>query len=390
MKSYVDKQYDYQFDENFDGYLFKPGTRIKFTLREKDSGNLLKIIDINTIKFQGSPRLEYKLFDHIYFNNLDIFINEFFGSCSWRGTKRRFVYYDEITGQVKEILSQKNVNSKFPYVRCRNEKVEKIISGRDGINDYIVCYRRDLDKTVFMKKDNIIRLRTLSNELYKIPFSKDLESDLNLVYYEDNILEVNLDVTKIAPLFQTDSRDGITFEEGTEIRIVIKEKNSGNLLKELVIDAQDLLESGQMFFTLYDHIYTNNVEFFTYKTLTSYSWCIGKVKLISPVKERIKFNIHKADHKVKYKGFSYHLVVKKPEKDRIKIVNNIESLNSLRIYDQIEFFIVDKHDPNILYEKFALTRKDLLEKFISVKLDFDFSDKTILYNHKFISVLIEE
>jgi len=301
--------------------------------------------------------------------------------------KTRYVYYDVNTGRIKEILSKRKPG-RARYVECSNKEVEGFITGTVGINDWIVAYDRILEKHVLIEKNNIIKLRKASKSLYKIPYKKTIDSDLTLVYYSDNVLEVSLDVSRIAPLYQTNFKDDVVFEKGTEIRITLKEKDSGNLLKEFIIDAQELLESGQMFFDLYDHIYRDNVEFFTYKLFEKYSWFKGSVKLISPIKNRIKFDIHKADSKPQSKDFTYHLIMT-PTKTGLKIQNNIENLKLIRYYNPIEFFVVDKHDPNILYEKFDLNEEHLGDKMIMIKLKTDTKGKSVLYNHKYISVLKE-
>lgn len=301
--------------------------------------------------------------------------------------KKRYVYYDVNTGQIKDILSKRK-QGRARYVECTNEEVKGFITGKVGVNDWVVAFDKILEKHVLMEKNNIIKLRQPSKELYKIPFKKTIDSDLTLVYYSDNVLEVYLDISRIAPLYQTNFKDEVKFERGTELRITLKEKDSGNLLKEFVIDAQELLETGQVFLDLYDHIYPDNVEFFTYKVFEKYSWSKGSVKMTSPIKNRIKFDIHKADSRPSSKDFTYHLVMT-PTKTGLKVKNNIETLKLIRFYDQIEFFVVDKHDPNILYEKFSLTEEDLGDEVVMIQLDTDTRGKSILYNHKFISVLKE-
>jgi len=302
--------------------------------------------------------------------------------------KQRYVYYDKKTGRIKDILNKRK-RGRAPYITCSLEDVIGFLAGTESKIHYVVAYNRETKKTVLMKKDNIIKFRAPSKKLTKIPYKVNTESDLTLIYYSDNVLEVTLDVSRISPLYQTNFREEVTFERGTEFRITLKEKDSGNLLKELVLDAQDLLNHGQLFFELEDHIYPNNVEFFTYKVLNTYSWFKGKIKLISPAKEKIKFDIHKADNQPRSKDFTYHLIVEMT-KEGLRITNNIDNLKLIRVYDQIEFFIVDEHDPNILYEKFSLTEEDLENKVIVVPLDCDTKGKNILYNHKHISVLKEE
>jgi len=302
--------------------------------------------------------------------------------------KKKFIYYDKETGAIKEILGKRK-RGRAPYLEIDFEYVRGFITGEMGINQWVIAYSTVSKKYVLMEKDNVVKFRKVPTTPMKIPYKANAISDLTLVYYSDNVLEVSIDMSRISPLYQTNFKDEVSFERGTEVRLILREKDSGNLLKEFVIEAQDLLDSVQIFFELYDHIYPDNVEFFTYKMFGSYSWSIGKVKLMSPMKDRIKFHIHRADSKIRSKNFTYHLVMT-PTKRGLKIINNIENLKMIRFYDDIEFYLVDKHDPNILYEKFSLNEEELQESVIMLNLKTDAKGKSILYNHKYISVLKEE
>jgi len=302
--------------------------------------------------------------------------------------KTRYVYYNKKTGYITDILDRRK-RGRAPYIECSIDEVIGFLDGSKGLYQWIVAYNSQDDEHILIEKSNIIRMRQPSKNLFKIPYKKNAESDLRIVYYLDNILEVTLDVSRIAPLYQTNFRDEVVFERGSEIRLILKEKNSGNLLKEFIIEAQDLLDSVQLFFELYDHIYPDNVEFFTYKMFESYSWSKGDIRLMSPMKDRIKFEIQKADNKRRSTDFEYHLIMN-PTAKGLKIKNNIENLKLIRFHKAIEFFVVDQHDPNILYEKFVLGRKDLEKSNIVLTLKTDARYKSILYNHKYISVLKEE
>jgi len=301
--------------------------------------------------------------------------------------KKRYVYYDKTTGEIKDILSKKKPGRAL-NIECSNEEVEGFILGTKGINQWVVAYNRDIKKHILLEKNNIIRLRKPSSKLYKIPYKKDIENDLRIVYYSDNVIEVVLDVSRISTLYQTNFGKEVAFEKGTDIRIFLKEKNSGNLIKEFIINAQNLLDSGQMFFELPADTCSDNIEFFTYNLFGSYSWSKGMFRLMSPIKNRIKFDVHKADTEIKSKNFSYHLIIE-PTSTGIKIKNNIESLKLIRFYKEIEFFIVDKHDPNILCDKFFLNENDLSHKEIIIDLKESLIGRSILYNHKYISVLVK-
>ncbi len=172
--------------------------------------------------------------------------------------KKRYVYYNKKTGIITDILVKRK-RGRAVYIECDVEEVIGFLDGSVGTNSYVVAHDKITDKHILIEKNNIIRFRKISKTLTKIPYKKNAETDLRLIYYPDNVLEVTLDPSRIAPLYKTNFKDEVKFERGTEIRISIKEKDSGNLLKELVIVAQDLLDSPQLFFELYDHIYSDNV-----------------------------------------------------------------------------------------------------------------------------------
>jgi len=301
--------------------------------------------------------------------------------------KKRYVYFNKKTGQILEIRSNRKQGRAF-YIECDNEDVVGFITGEKGINNYLILKKWGNDSYEILPKDNIIHLIQTSAQPVKMPYKSNVLSDLTLVYYPDNILEATLDLTNIAPIFQSNFQSEVKFEKGTEIRIIIKEKDSGNLLKEFIINAQKLLDSGQIFLELDKHIHPDNVEFFTYDLFEKISWYKGKVKLISPVKENIKFDIHKADNKKRSDGFSYHLIMEKNEKG-LKIINNIDNFKLVRFNKEVNFFVVDKYDPNILFEKFSIKKEDLKHKTILIPLKYNIKGKTILYNHKYISVLLK-
>ena len=298
--------------------------------------------------------------------------------------KTRYVYYDKETGLINQILSKRKPG-RAPYIKCDNSDVEGFITATKSFNKYVVAYNRETDKTILMERNNVVAFRKQSKDLYKIPYKKNFESDITIVHYKDDVLEVSIDMSRISPLFNTNFGEQVCFENGTEIRIIVKEKKTGDLIKEIVIDAQKLLDSAQMFFKLENH----DVEFFTYKLFNSYSWFKGTLRYLSPIKSNKTFNIYKADTKIASDSYSYHFVMK-PTNYGIQIVNNIEDLKLIKFSERLNFFVVDKYDSSILYEKFSLDRKLLKEKKIEISLETDVKGKTILYNNKYVNVFLEE
>jgi hypothetical protein len=197
-----------------------------------------------------------------------------------------------------------------------------------------------------------------------------------------------LDPSNLSCLYNTNFREEVRFEEGTEIRIFIKNKNGEKLQKTIVINAQEILDKGQLFFNVKD-LNLKDISFYTYRMFESCIWYRGKSRFLSPAKEKIKFDVQKADSKRKREDFCYHLELKN-RGENIEIKNNIEDLKLVKVFDPLEFFVVDRLDPNILYETFEVSLDDLKYSVIIIPLKAELNkNHTILYNHKYISVLYE-
>lgn len=301
--------------------------------------------------------------------------------------KPRYIYFDKKTGVITSIVSTRK-RGRALYIVSNNETVAPFIMGTKGIMESIVAYDREQEKYVLLDKDNVIRLRYYGKELYKIPKKSISDYDLRIdLYAEGNALEVSIDPYRMSTMYATDFREEVCFENGTEIRIFIKNKDGSKLLKTIVIDAQNLLDNGQLFFELKD-IDSNDMSFYTHRVFDKYMWRKGKVRFLSPIRDKIRFEIQTADLKRRRDDFEYHLIIKNDE-DGIKIQNNIENPKLVKIFDEIEFYIVDKHDPTILYDKFILKPTMFKSKTLFVKTKEHIDGRGILYNHKYISVLLE-
>ena len=300
----------------------------------------------------------------------------------------RYVYYDKFSGQILEII-RKRKRGTSPCIECDVKEVLPLISGKVGMNDLIVAYDNKVKKHLLVEKNNIIKLRNLGSKLYKIPYKREANFDLRLLLYpKSHVLEITLDPTNMSYLYNTNFREEVMFEKGTEIRIFIKDKKGENLFKTIIIEAQKLLDAGQLFYDI-SEIDMKNISFYTYQMFQTCIWYKGKSRFLSPVKDKIKFEIQRADTKKRHKDFSYHLEITYKD-DKLKVKNNIEDLKLVKIFEPIDFFIVDKLDPNILHGKFSLTIDSLKKDSFLIELEKTKGNKTLLYNHKHISVLFEE
>ena len=301
--------------------------------------------------------------------------------------KPRYIYFDKETGMITDILATRK-RGRAKYLTVDLEVVMPLLEGKKGMLDYVVAYDHDKKDYVLMTRDNIIKLRYYGKDLYKIPNKTIDDYDLRLeLFVGGKALEVSIDPTRMSTMYATDLREEVCFEQGTEIRIFIKNKAGDKLLHTIVIDAQKLLENGQLFYEL-EGIDPNDVSFYTHRVFQNYMWRNGQARFLSPTKDRLRFEIQKADTKKRSPKFDYHLFVKQSD-DGIEIENRIESLKLVKIFDDVEFFLVDKYDPTILYEKFILTPDAFKEKSIIIPTKETLENKTILYNHKHISVFVE-
>lgn len=303
--------------------------------------------------------------------------------------KLRYVYFDKKTGIMTDILSKRK-RGRAKYVITDEETVGPIVAGKKSWLDLIVAYNRDEKNYVLLEKDNIIKLRYYGDKLYKIPKTTIEDYDLRIdLFAGGNALEISLDPSRMSTMYGTDFREEVKFEKGTELKIYIRDAVGEKDLETITVDAQKLLENGQLFYELKNNVDAKNVSFYTLRVFDKYMWRTGKTSFLSPIRDKIRFEIQKADLKRKSEKFEYHLVVKKTD-DGVTIRNNIENIKIVKIFDDIEFFIVDKYDSAILHEKFVLQPSSFKIKNIDVSLKTDLKNKTILYNHKHISILMEE
>lgn len=302
--------------------------------------------------------------------------------------KYRHVYYNKYTGEILEIVKDKKKTSN-PFIKCEIDEVMPLLEGHQGTNEYIIAFDKDKKKHALFEKDNIIKLRNLGNKLYKIPQKDQSDYDLKITAYpSSNILEITLDASRLSRLCSTNLQDSVKFEEGTEIRLYLKDKSTKETLKTIVVNAQSLLDQVQVFYNVGD-IDLNKVYFYTERLFETYIWSKGTAKFFSPIKDKVQFDIHKADSIERRDDFVYHLIITEVE-DGLQIENFIEDLKLVKIFDPIEFYLVDKYDNNVLYDKFCLSAEDLQKDLFLVGLKKKFCNKILLYNHKYISVLFKE
>jgi len=303
--------------------------------------------------------------------------------------KKCYVYYEEFSGKILEIIKQKKDTNEL-FMKCDIEEVVPILAGKVGIGSVIVIYDKKKKKNVLMEKNSIISLQKVSNKPYKIPHQEGGEFDIRLKYYEDNVLEVTIDMSRLSPLYNSSLKDEIKFEFGSEFRIEVRDKDNDDIFQGIVIPANDLLNSVSLYYELYDHISPDKVNFFTERVFEKYYWVKGKKKLTSPMKNGLNFYVHKADTERVSDNFSYHIVIESKE-NKMFIRNNISELGLLKIYEPLQFYIVDKQDPNILHETFFITPSNLESNdILEIELNEPLSGNKVLYNHKYISVLVEE
>lgn len=299
----------------------------------------------------------------------------------------RYVYFDKKTGNITDILRIRK-RGRAKYVTTTDEVVGPIIAGEMSISELVVAYDTEQEDYVILNRDNVIKLRYYGKDLYKIPNRVIEDYDLRIdTFVEGNVIEVSLDPYRMSTMYSTDFRDEVCFEKGTELRLYVKNGAGDKLLQTIVIDAQQLLDNGQMFFELKDAD-QNDMSFYTNRVLDNYMWRRGIIKFLSPMKDQLKFEVQQADLRQRGEGFNYHLIISKAV-GGLKIINNIDNIKLVKIFDDVEFFIVDKYDPSILYDKFVVKPQQFKAKEIFVEVDQPLKGKGILYNNKYISVLLK-
>lgn len=296
---------------------------------------------------------------------------------------RHLVYYDRWTGSIQAISKQKQ-NIDHPFIEVDSVVVEPIIRGDVSESQYIVAWDAMEYRMDFIKRDRTIRFRPPEKEQYLIPKSSSPStSDIVFkVYTEEKTAEIIINIARFIPSYRSRYfRGDVKFEEGIYLEFLLLDENGKQ--RQIRLDPSNTLE-GRAFFDLSDLTLGDNISVCTRRVVQKYCLVIDALRQYVPQDDELK-TFQKA---VRDQNLFCHLEISSSGESTL-IKNNIIRVDELRLGSDLVLYVVDRQNYNRLFGKFVVQQKDLAErKDVTIPKSFDFSRKDVLYDNRYLSILI--
>lgn len=203
-----------------------------------------------------------------------------------------YVSYDTWNGEIKSVGTSERQNE-VDYIVTTDPDAGKILAGLVPSNKYMVSFDDEGDLS-FLRKDNVIRLRSSETSLHQIPKYKISEWDIRLkLYKQNNKLQVEINNDSIKKLTSFTYKKHLKVSADSDLTIyIIKHNNPDYLITALEIDPIELLENGNVIFDIEDVTkYTSydNIGFITRRCFKNYYAEIVDDKLVNDQKKLRKY-----------------------------------------------------------------------------------------------------
>jgi hypothetical protein len=164
-----------------------------------------------------------------------------------------YVYYNTWNGEISRISTTLEEDTKEPYVVTEDVAAAKILSGKIQISDFIVSFVDDNSNDLsFMKKDNVLRLRSSELRLHQIPKALLTDWDIKLqIYKQSHKLQVEINPSSIQKLTSFTYKKHLEISKDSDLTLyVIKHNNPEFLIDTIEIDPVELLENGNIIYNI--------------------------------------------------------------------------------------------------------------------------------------------
>ena len=198
-----------------------------------------------------------------------------------------YVYYNTWNGEISRISTSIEEDNKEPYVVTDDVAAARILSGKIQISDFIVSFVDDNSNNLsFMKKDNVLRLRSSELRLHQIPKTPLADWDIKLqIYKQSHKLQVEINPNSIKKLTSFTYKKHLEISKDSDLTLyVIKHNNPEFLIDTIEIDPVELLENGNIIYNISDVTkYTtyDDIGFITRRCFKHYYLEVLDSKLIS-------------------------------------------------------------------------------------------------------------
>ena len=281
-----------------------------------------------------------------------------------RPTPKYHVYYDEWTGEIKNVTSKLKKSDYLNFVTDDNAAAE-IMMGVLNPKNFIVMDTTDGSRIVH--KDSALKIKKAEDQLSKIrvvPVTVD--SDINVIFYMDSWkLEVNINQDTLYKL--TGKRFNTKFSksdniENTELDLyLIKHNNPLILVDTIKIDPIELINNGFMIFDM-SHLATKiglgDIDVLTRRIFKSYGLKIKQNYVTTDYHTR---KSHKRVHVEINDTNRWCTFTVSPSTEGWIIKSNFDDPAEQKIYRDLTIFLTSK-DPNCLQDKIKIPLEKMGQK----------------------------
>lgn len=210
-----------------------------------------------------------------------------------------YVYYNTWNGEISRISTTLEEDNKEPYVVTEDVAAAKILSGKIQISDFIVSFVDDNSNDLsFMKKDNVLRLRSSELRLHQIPKAPLADWDIKLqIYKQSHKLQVEINPASIKKLTSFTYKKHLEISKDSDLTLyVIKHNNPEFLIDTIEIDPVELLENGNIIYdisTVTKYTTYDDIGFITRRCFKNYYLEVLDSKLIS---EKVKLKKYRKNY----------------------------------------------------------------------------------------------
>jgi hypothetical protein len=282
-----------------------------------------------------------------------------------RPTPKYHVYYDEWTGEIKNVTSKLKKSEYLNFVTDDNAAAE-IMMGILNPKNFLAI--ETPDGMSIVHKDSALKIKKAEDQLSKVKVvPTTIDSDINIIFYLDSWkLEVNINQDTLYKL--TGRRFNKKFSkadntENTELDLyLIKHSNPLILVDTIKIDPIELINNGFMIFDM-SHLVTKvglgDIDVLTRRIFKSYGLKIKQNYVTTDYHTRKSHRRVHADINKNTKSWSTFNI--SPSTEGWIIKSNFDDPHEQKIYKDLVIFLTG-NNPNELKDKINIPYEKMGQK----------------------------